>query len=135
MSKIYCCEFSDNQIECKRVFQEESEEDANKYSQRRAGGMSAKMQLKVIREGQKLYQFVVFTEKENKGYVNIKSNKVLSLKRNNISESLKSALPKEAIEFLSSVTGINFDSEESEEFDDKKQESFLKKMLFLIGVL
>lgn len=134
MSRIYCCEFGNDEIECKRVFQENNEEEANRFSQRRAGGLNAKMQLKVIRDGQKLYQFVVFTNKDNTGYINIKSNKILSLKRNDIANSIESTFPKTALEYLSSVTGINFNGDKNkneEDVDKEKQESFLRKM-FLI---
>lgn len=129
MSKIYCCEFGNKDISCKRVFQEENEEDANRYAQRRAGGMGARMQIKVIRDGQRIYQMVVFSKKENEGYVNIKSNKIMTLKRSDIKSSISTTLPEEAKTFLSSVTGVSFDEES--DADSSKQESFIRKLLFV----
>lgn len=129
MSKIYCCEFGNKDIFCKKVFQEENEEEANRYSQQRAGGMSARMQIKVIRDGQKIYQMVVFSKKENEGYVNIKSNKIMTLKRSDIKSSIKSTLPEEVKTFLSSVTGVSFDEESDTELS--KQESFIRKLFFV----
>jgi len=132
MSKIYCCEYGNKQIDCKRVFQEENAAEANRFAQRRAGGMSTEMNVKVIRDGQKIYQLVCFS-KGDAGYINISCNKILQLKKGDkVAESISQNLPEEAVNFLNQLTGVDFniknDSENTSSDSNEKQEAFLRRM-------
>lgn len=118
MSKIYVCEFKSGQLECKRVFQEENEEDANKFAQRRAGGIRASLNVKVIRDGAKIYQIVSFTTKKNEGLLCLKNNKTLALNKSNISDSINKTLPEEVKAYLTSITGVTFDDSDSTSSDE-----------------
>ena len=129
MSKIYCCEFGNKQINCKRVFQEENAAEANRFAQKRAGGISAEMNVKVIRDGQKIYQIVCFS-KGDSGYFNLSCNKILQLKKGDkVAESLAQNLPEEALSFLTQLTGVEFNNG-NENASSEKQEAFLRKMFF-----
>lgn len=117
MSKIYVCEYTKDSIECKRVFQEESDGEANRFAQRRAGGMRAELKTETIRDGAKLYQIILFKTDENSGYFCLSNNKMLSLKKSDILESIKQTLPEEVKNTISKLTGVNMDKNDSENND------------------
>lgn len=106
MSRIYVCEFGKDKIICRRVFQEGCDTEANRYAQRRAGGMNSLILDEAIRDGVRIYQILSFQSKEGEGYFCIKNNKVLFLKRGDVVDSLKENLPPEVLAYISDLTGV-----------------------------
>lgn len=125
MSRIYVCEYENEEITLKRIFNEDNEDAANKYAQKLAGGLRPNILTTSIRDGQKIYNIISFAESESKGVFCIKNNKMLTLKRNDIIESLKQTLPEEVKKYLTNLTKCKLSSE-----PNSKQESFIKTLLF-----
>lgn len=133
MSKLYVCEYADGAITCKKVMMENNEELANKFAQKKAGGMSAKIDTHVVRDGSKIYTLTVFSSKDKEGYFVLQSSKPLSLSKNNIEKDLAKA-PKELKQIIEKLVGKKLGEEqpteeENVESDDIKQESILKYCL------
>ena len=131
MSKLYVCEYADGAITCKKIMMENNEELANKFAQKKAGGMSAKIDTHVVRDGSKIYTLTVFSSKDKEGYFVLQSNKPLSLNKSNIEKDLTKA-PKELKQIIEKLVGKKLGEEqqpteeENAESDDTKQESILK---------
>ena len=143
MSKIYVCEYSDGKITCKRVMMENNEETANKFAQKKAGGLSAKIDTHVVKDGSKIYTLTVFSSKDKEGYFVLQSNKILTLNKSNIEKDLAKA-PNELKQIIEKLVGkklgednSNNNSEENAEQsydenakgDETKQESILRYCL------
>lgn len=134
MSKIYVCEYFDGKITCKRVMMENNEETANKFAQKKAGGLSAKINTNVIRDGSKIYTLTIFSKKDREGYFVLQSNKTLSLNKSDIEKSLEK-LPEELKQIIEKVVGKklgkdnNNDLGDNSEVEETKQESILRYCL------
>ncbi len=133
MSKLYVCEYVDGAITCKKIMMENNEELANKFAQKKAGGMSAKIDTHVVRDGSKIYTLTVFSSKDKEGYFVLQSSKPLSLSKSNIEKDLAKA-PKELKQIIEKLVGKKLGEEqpteeENVESDDIKQESILKYCL------
>ena len=133
MSKLYVCEYADGAITCKKIMMENNEELANKFAQKKAGGMSAKIDTHVVRDGSKIYTLTVFSSKDKEGYFVLQSSKPLSLSKSNIEKDLAKA-PKELKQIIEKLVGKKLGEEqpteeENVESDDIKQESILKYCL------
>ena len=129
MSKLYVCEYADGKVTCKKIMMENNEDLANRFAQKKAGGMSAKIDTHVVRDGSKIYTLTVFSSNDKEGYFVLQSSKPLSLSKNNIEKDLAKA-PKELKQIIEKLVGKKLGSEEqvSEEDQDSenKQESILK---------
>lgn len=127
MSKLYVCEYKDGAITCKKIMMETNEELANKFAQKKAGGMSANIDTHVIRDGSKIYTLTVFSSKDKEGYFVLQSSKPLSLNKSNIEKDLEKA-PDELKSIIEKLIGKKLGSDEqiSEEDSENKQESILK---------
>lgn len=133
MSKLYVCEYADGAITCKKIMMENNEELANKFAQKKAGGMAAKIDTHVVRDGSKIYTLTVFSSKDKEGYFVLQSSKPLSLSKSNIEKDLAKA-PKELKQIIEKLVGKKLGEEqpteeENLESDDIKQESILKYCL------
>lgn len=139
MSKLYVCEYTNGEITCKKILADGNEEIANKFAQKKAGGMSAKIDTHVIRDGSKIYTLTVFSGKEKEGYFVLQSTKPLSLNKSDIEKSLQKA-PDELKSIIEKLIGKKLGEEEettseenteqdSEENEETKQESILKYCL------
>ena len=134
MSKLYVCEYADGAITCKKIMMENNEELANKFAQKKAGGMSAKIDTHVVRDGSKIYTLTVFSSKDKEGYFVLQSSKPLSLSKSNIEKDLSKA-PKELKQIIEKLVGKKLGEEqqsteeENLESDDIKQESILRYCL------
>ena len=135
MSKLYICEYSDGKITCKKVMTENNEQIANKFAQKKAGGMSAKIDTHVVKDGSKIYTLTVFSGKDKEGYFVLQSNKPLSLNRSNIEKDLAKA-PNELKQIIENLIGKklgeddnNNSEKENAEGDETKQESILRYCL------
>lgn len=134
MSKLYVCEYVDGAITCKKIMMENNEELANKFAQKKAGGMSAKIDTHVVRDGSKIYTLTVFSSKDKEGYFVLQSSKPLSLSKSNIEKDLSKA-PKELKQIIEKLVGKKLGEEqqsteeENLESDGIKQESILRYCL------
>ena len=129
MSKIFVCQYENNTIECKKVYGEESDLDANRFAQKKAGGVSATPRVKIVRDGSKIFQLLVFSKENQKGYFCLSCTKPLALKKNDIEGSISALCPDELINFIKSLTGASLENKsdtsqvetnESCNFDIKK---------------
>lgn len=135
MSKLYVCEYTNGEITCKKVLADGNEEVANKFAQKKAGGMSAKIDTHVVRDGSKIYTLTVFSGKEKEGYFVLQSTKPLSLNKSNIKKSLLKA-PDELKSIIEKLIGKKLSEEEEttdenteQDSEETKQESILKYCL------
>lgn len=142
MSKLYICEYTDGKITCKKIMTEDNEQIANKFAQKKAGGMSAKIDTHVVKDGSKIYTLTVFSGKDKEGYFVLQSNKPLTLNKSNIEKDLAKA-PNELKQIIEKLVGKklgednNNNSEENAEQsnnenaegDETKQESILRYCL------
>lgn len=136
MSKLYVCEYTNGEITCKKVLADGNEEVANKFAQKKAGGMSAKIDTHVVRDGSKIYTLTVFSGKDKEGYFVLQSTRPLSLNKSKIQKDLEKA-PDELKSIIEKLIGKKLGEEENtsddenieQENDETKQESILRYCL------